>query len=167
MRDYDFEDEPYVVIEREEGSVGSFLLGAALGAGLALLFAPRSGAETRRELGRSARRVGNAAADAASGVRENVSGAFQQARATVEDRIDAARDVVERKKRQVAEAMEAGREAARQARDDLERRIAETKAAYTAGADVARSARRERMRTRAESAPPGVGLDGDEDLSGG
>jgi len=42
-----------VVVEREGGSgFGWFVLGAALGAGLGLLFAPRSGAETRRDLGR-------------------------------------------------------------------------------------------------------------------
>jgi gas vesicle protein len=177
MRDYEFDDEPFVVIEKEEGSVGSFLLGAAIGAGLALLFAPRAGAETRREIGRSARRVRDAATDAASGVRENMTDAFDHARASVEDRIGAARDVVERKKRQVAEAMEAGRAAARQARDDLERRIAETKAAYTAGGDVARSARsarrqRPRREPGAPSAPgtppatPMAPLDGDEELPG-
>src|SRR5688500_19424263 len=66
MREYHFdEDEPYVVIEKSEGSTGSFLLGLALGAGLALLFAPRSGEETRRELNRGARRV----RDAAQGMR--------------------------------------------------------------------------------------------------
>ena len=41
------DDEPYVVIERQQGSgIGSFLLGAAIGAGIALLLAPRSGAST-------------------------------------------------------------------------------------------------------------------------
>ena len=57
MSQYEFDDQPYVVIEKETGSAASLLLGFALGAGLALLFAPRAGIETRRELGRGARRV--------------------------------------------------------------------------------------------------------------
>ena len=49
MRDQD--DVPDVVIEREGGGgVGSFILGALVGAGLALLFAPQSGEETQEEL---------------------------------------------------------------------------------------------------------------------
>ena len=57
MSDYDWdEDEPYVVIEQKPAGVGSFILGLAVGAGLALLFAPRSGAETRSDLGSLVRR---------------------------------------------------------------------------------------------------------------
>ena len=46
---HDDEDEPYVVIEKRESSLGSFFIGAAVGAAVALLFAPRSGEETRAE----------------------------------------------------------------------------------------------------------------------
>lgn len=48
--------EPAIVIERGSG-VGVFLLGIALGAGLALLFAPQSGDETRAAVTRGARRM--------------------------------------------------------------------------------------------------------------
>ena len=41
-------DAPYVVIEKREAGVGLLVLGLALGAGAALLFAPQSGEETRR-----------------------------------------------------------------------------------------------------------------------
>jgi hypothetical protein len=45
MRD---DDVSYIVIERDKGgSVSSFVIGALVGAGLALLFAPQSGAETQ------------------------------------------------------------------------------------------------------------------------
>jgi membrane protein involved in colicin uptake len=63
------------------------------------------------------------------------------------DVLDAARDAVEMRKRQVSRAVEAGRAAAQDARDDLERRLAETKAAYQAGADVARSSRTQQPAT--------------------
>ncbi|HEY4954972.1 MAG TPA: YtxH domain-containing protein [Gemmatimonadaceae bacterium] len=131
MSDYDWdEDEPYVVIEQKPSGIGSFLLGLAVGAGVALLFAPRSGEETRRDIQRRAREVGDQAQDLVSGLTESVGNSFQQAKDSVEDRIDAARNAVELKRRQVSHAVDAGRAAAQQAREELEQRIAETKAAY-------------------------------------
>jgi len=131
MSDYDWDDdEPYVVIEQKDAGIGSFLLGLAVGAGLALLFAPRSGEETRRDIQRKARAVSGQAQDLVSEITDTVGNTFQQARSSVEDRIDAARDAVELKRRQVSHAVDAGRAAAQQARVELEQRIAETKAAY-------------------------------------
>ena len=136
------DDEPYVVIERQQGSgIGSFLLGAAIGAGIALLLAPRSGAATRRDIRQRAMRARRAAEEKVSGVTNNVTGAFSDARRRVEERIDSAREAIDLKKRQVHRAMDAGREAAREAREELEQRIAETKAAYGAGATVGRTSR--------------------------
>lgn len=131
MSDYDWdEDDPYVVIEQKPAGVGSFILGLAVGAGLALLFAPRSGAETRRDLQRRAREVGDQAQDLVSELTESVGSTLGQAKDAVESRIDATRDSIELKRRQVSNAVDAGRAAAQQARVELEQRIAETKAAY-------------------------------------
>ena len=124
------DDEPYVVIEKHEGSVGSFLMGLAVGAGIALLFAPRSGAETRRAIGDGARRVRDRASDMVEDATETVTDTFDAARARVEERIESVRSAVELKRQQVLSAVDAGRAAAEHARDELERRIAETKAAY-------------------------------------
>jgi gas vesicle protein len=140
MRRVDYDDEPAVIIERHSGGgVGSFLLGVAIGAVAALLLAPQSGEETRRDLRRGARRARRAAQDMAGDLTTKVSDTFEQARDRVEQGIDSARQAIDLKKRQVSRAMEAGRAAAQQARDELERRIAETKAAYNAGVDVART----------------------------
>ena len=142
MDAYEFDDdEPFVVIEKESGGVGSFLLGVAIGAGVALLLVPQSGAETRRGLSRSARNVGRVAQGAVEDAADSIAGTYHQAREQVETRIDTARQAIDLKKRQVSRAMEAGREAAQQARDDLERRIAETKAAYQTSAEIAKSKR--------------------------
>jgi gas vesicle protein len=143
MSRYDFdEDHPYVVIERHSDvGVGPFLLGLALGAGAALLLAPRSGAATRRDIKRRALRVRRAAENVAADVTDTVVDTFQDARRRVEDQIDTARHALEVKRQQVQRAMEAGRAAAQEAREELEQRIAETKAAYDAGAAVARSGR--------------------------
>jgi gas vesicle protein len=131
MSDYDWDDdEPYVVIEQNPPGVGSFILGLAVGAGLALLFAPRSGEETRRDLERRARKVGDQAQELVSDLTDTVNSKFQQAKDTVGDKIDSARSAVDLKRRQVSNAVDAGRAAAQQARVELEQRIAETKAAY-------------------------------------
>lgn len=138
MSRYDFDDEPHVVIERHSAGVGTFLLGVAIGAGVALLFAPRSGQATRREIKRGAKRVQRAAENAASNATGTVVDTFQDARRKVEEQIDSARQAIDLKRQQVNRAMDAGRAAAREARDELEQRIAETKAAYGAGVAIVR-----------------------------
>jgi gas vesicle protein len=124
-------ERPYVIVERETGAgIGPLLLGLALGAGVALLFAPQSGEETRRAVARRARRAQEAAQDFVEDVSGTVADKFNQVRTTVEERIDATFEAVDAKKRQVSNAVEAGRAAARQTRGELEHRIAERKAAY-------------------------------------
>jgi gas vesicle protein len=122
--------EPYVIVERNQPGVGSFLIGLALGAGVALLLAPQSGEETRRGLARRARRAQDAAKDFVEDVSGTVADKFQEVRATVEERIEATLDAVDDKKRRVSNAFHAGRAAAREARGELEQRIAESKAGY-------------------------------------
>jgi gas vesicle protein len=123
---------PYVIVERHDGGggVGSFIIGLALGAGIALLLAPQSGDETRKQLAQRARR----AQEAAQGFVEDMSGTvadkFNDVRASVEERIEATFEAVDARKRQVSNAVDAGRAAARQTRGELEHRIAERKAAY-------------------------------------
>lgn len=155
MARYDIgDDEPYVIIEKHEGSIGSLLLGVAVGAGIALLFAPRSGVETRAELRRRAREAGDAAREAAQDVMDTAVGAVEEARRAVDDRVGAVRDVVDMRRRQVTRAVDAGRAAAQQAREELERRLASTKAAYQAGVDVARETRAGRPVRGARSTSP-------------
>ena len=134
-------DDPYIVIEKHTGGASDFLLGALIGAGVALLFAPRSGRETRADIGRRARAAQDRVRDVAEGVTDQVVDTFEGAKTRIEEQLESARTAIAAKKDQVTRAMEAGREAAYQARTDLERRLAETKAAYNAGADVARASR--------------------------
>jgi len=140
MRHHDH-DEPYIVIEKHSGGVSELLIGALIGAGVALLFAPRSGRETRADISRRARAAQDRVRDVAEGVTDQVVDRFEGARARIEEQIETARSALAAKRDQVSRAMEAGRDAAHQARNDLEQRLAETKAAYNAGADVARSGR--------------------------
>jgi len=131
---YDEDEEyypaPYVIVEKQDIGIGAFVIGALLGAGAALLFAPQTGEETRAGIARSARRAQGAAQDFVSDVSDTVADKFQEVRATVEDRIEATLDAVDQRKRRVTNAFHAGRAAARDARGELEQRIAESKAAY-------------------------------------
>jgi len=123
-------ERPYVIVERREAGFGPLIIGLALGAGVALLLAPRSGEETRRVIARRARRAQEAAQDFVEDVSGTVADKFNEVRATVEERIEATFEAVDARKRQVSNAVEAGRAAASRTRGELEDRIAERKAAY-------------------------------------
>ncbi|MSR35263.1 MAG: YtxH domain-containing protein [Gemmatimonadetes bacterium] len=132
MRD---DEVPYIVIERERGgggsSIGSFVLGALVGAGVALLFAPQSGEETQEQIRRRARKLRAQADDRLRTVQEKLESRIESARSNVQNRVDSVRG-----------AVESGRQAARDARADLEKRLEETKAAYRTGLDGLRGAGR-------------------------
>ena len=110
-------DEPVVIIQERTSDVGSFLLGVAIGAGVALLMAPRSGAEVRADIGRRVKKAKGEVADT-----------FADAREKVEDRLERARALVEKRRRQVADAVEAGRTAARDAHQELNHRLGDARA---------------------------------------
>lgn len=98
-------DEPAVVIERRGGGgsgLALFLLGAAVGAGLALLWAPQAGDDTRRELRRGARRLKRRARDLAESGKDLVDDLQRQgksmardARSALEERLARHREAVD------------------------------------------------------------------------
>lgn len=125
MRD---REDPYIVIEQKGGSgVGSFIVGALLGAGVALLLAPYSGEETQEEIKERARRLKTSAGDQ-----------IRTAQKNIEERLDHTRDEIMDRVGTVREAVQSGRQAAREARTDLEHKLERSKAAYRAGVDAAR-----------------------------
>ncbi len=117
----DDEEYPYIVVERRSGAFGTFVLGALIGAGVALLFAPRSGRELRDGIADGARRLKESAEEKVRGVQDAVNDTLESVRRQVSERVDAAR-----------EAIDAGRDAARESRAEMERRIRETRAGYEA-----------------------------------
>jgi gas vesicle protein len=75
-------EDPVVLIEREgSASVMWFLIGGAVGAALALLFAPHSGDQTRRVLGRRITRFRDAADQAFTDLKDAVSRGPERRRA--------------------------------------------------------------------------------------
>jgi gas vesicle protein len=126
MRDRD--EAPYIVIERESGGgLGSFVLGALVGAGLALLLAPQSGEETQEEIKAGARKLKKAAQERAKEVQHDLEGRLNLARENLQSRVESVR-----------EAVDSGRQAALEAREELERKLERSKAAYRAGIEAAR-----------------------------
>jgi gas vesicle protein len=131
MRDRD--ENPYFIIERDSGGgVGPFLIGALLGAGLALLYAPRSGEETQADLKERASRLRDAAEER-----------LREAQAQIEERLEQAREELMERVEAVKEAVESGKVSAQEARVELEEKIERSKAAYRAGVDAAREAAKE------------------------
>jgi gas vesicle protein len=104
--------------ERNAGTSGvvlSFLLGALSGAALAILFAPRSGRETReilgdklRETADRSRRLGEQAVEKGREAAEDASGYLERQR-----------DALEKRRDRLAAAVEAGRQAYRDEKEKM------------------------------------------------
>jgi gas vesicle protein len=104
--------------ERNAGTSGvvlSFLLGALSGAALAILFAPRSGKETRgmlgerlRETAERGRRLSEQAVEKGRDALDDASGA-----------IDRQREALEKRRERLAAAVEAGRQAYREEKEKM------------------------------------------------
>jgi gas vesicle protein len=95
-------DEGYVIIERRTGNFGTFVWGLLAGAAAALLFAPKSGRETRDELTESYYRLRDEAEERMREVQDTVTATVDDVRRQFDEGVDSAR-----------RAVDSGREAAR------------------------------------------------------
>ena len=137
MRDQD--DVPYIVIEREGGGgLGSFVLGALVGAGLALLFAPQSGEDTQDEIKTRALKLKDVAQERVRDAQSSLETRLAAARENVQGRVESVKEAVDRTRNH--EDSNERRKAAVDARGDLEDKLQRSKAAYRAGIDAAREA---------------------------
>src|SRR5262245_14464032 len=125
-----YDDSPYVLVERQSSGVGTFLFGALLGAGIALLFAPRTGDEVRKGITTRARKLRDSAENTVRNVQQSMDDALSNVRDQMIGRVEAAR-----------EAYDSGRETARESRADMERRIREARAGFEAGVRAGRRGR--------------------------
>jgi gas vesicle protein len=124
-------EEPRVVVIERGSSLGAFLWGTLLGAGFALLVAPRTGAETRRLLRARGREVLDAAGDKADELRQLVSDGYERTKERVEEGLETARRAVDERRDAARDAVDAGRAAVHSAREELERRLSESRATRT------------------------------------
>lgn len=142
-RQDEYDDERVVVIERDSGKagVGMMLLGLAIGAGAALLFAPASGEETRERLQREARRAGQRVKEMTNEFGETISVGVGRTRSRFDEQVTRAKDAVGSRTQALGDAVDAAREAALDARADLERAVADSKRAYADSRRAYREAR--------------------------
>jgi gas vesicle protein len=81
---------------REEGTGASFALGlfagAVIGAGVALLFAPKTGSETRELLGQQYRGLADRVSDATESLRQQARERGQQITSQLSDRVSSVTD---------------------------------------------------------------------------
>ena len=126
------EQQPYVVGERRASGVVAFLCGALVGAGVALLLAPKSGRETQADLREGARRFREGTGERLTDLRDTLGDRYDRTRDRVETQVGAFRRNVADRQKKAGEAIKAGKDAARQARSDLEARVSESREAYRA-----------------------------------
>jgi len=89
----------YDRLEREEGG-SSFLMGllagTVLGAGLGMLFAPKTGSELRSQIGEQAGKLRTTAADGYQQATEKVTQGYQQATEKVSQIVDRGKEAYDR-----------------------------------------------------------------------
>ena len=108
------DERDVIVVERDGGGgIKWLVLGAALGAGLALLFAPKTGRELRRDLGRGIRGVRELADETLDELKQEFGREDPDARAVANDDAGDDRVPVSRPARPTVMG----------AREDLERRL--------------------------------------------
>lgn len=96
------------------GCLIAFAAGALVGAGIALIYAPYSGRETRELLVQRAREAKDKVEETVQSTRETVGSALHDAREKVGTALQGARDAIVEKKTEVVAAVAAGREAMRE-----------------------------------------------------
>jgi gas vesicle protein len=88
----------------DKSGFSNFLFGLGVGIGIGILFAPRSGAETREVI-----------KNKADEGKEYIRARSQELRETANELIDKGRDVMGRQRDNLADAVEAGKQAYREA----------------------------------------------------
>jgi gas vesicle protein len=97
------------------GVILSFLLGGLTGAALAILFAPRSGRETREMLGEKLKE----GADLGREFRERVSTKGREMADEAAAYVNKGKETAERRRDRLAAAIEAGRQAYREEKEKM------------------------------------------------
>jgi gas vesicle protein len=97
-----------------------FLIGGFVGAAVALLFAPKSGEETRRYLEDRYRAGADEVTRRVQSGREYVSEARRDVSERVASSLEKGRETVNRQKEQISSAIEAGKRAYQEEKDKLE-----------------------------------------------
>jgi gas vesicle protein len=112
------------MIQREEhyvtASLVSFVAGSVIGAGIALLFAPQSGEYTRREMRERAERAIIKLHRMEDEIKEAMNDTLHSIRLMASQLVDEGKDAAELKKREIFDAIAAGKTALERKRRKIE-----------------------------------------------
>jgi len=120
MKDHS-DDTEVVYLVRDDSSLTYLFVGAAIGAAVALLFAPSSGVETRRSLKRRAGQLKALAEERVDDIEDRVSEGTAKLKTRVRGAVDEART-------SASEVGDAIKSVGTSARDELEKRLADSRA---------------------------------------
>ncbi|MGQ9570741.1 MAG: YtxH domain-containing protein [Thermodesulfovibrionales bacterium] len=95
-------------MNRDARILGAFLLGGLIGAAVALLYAPQSGRETRRDISKTARRVKRGAIDLVEDIVESVNDFTGEVKDKADDIIERGKELSESAKKEILSALEHG-----------------------------------------------------------
>ncbi len=87
---------------------GAFLLGGLIGATIALLYAPKSGQQTRRDIAKTSRRLKEDAVDLVDDTLERVNDFADEVKDRVTDIIDTGIDLSESAKKEIIRTFDQG-----------------------------------------------------------
>ncbi|MEJ2684873.1 MAG: YtxH domain-containing protein [Candidatus Sulfobium sp.] len=102
---------------------GAFLLGGVAGAVIALLYAPKSGRETRRDVSRTARRISDEAVDLIEETIEDVNGFARDLKEKASDIVEQGTDLSGRTWKEVVATLEHGQRAIEKRRKRLKKAL--------------------------------------------
>jgi gas vesicle protein len=103
------------------GSLLLFLAGGLVGAGVALLYAPLSGEETRQHIRIQAERARRKTRDLAENIKENIASLIDEVKETTDKIIEEGKELTKEKKAELLAAIEAGKKAMEEEREKIEK----------------------------------------------
>jgi gas vesicle protein len=103
--------------------IGGFLLGGTIGAVLAILYAPKSGKEMRKDISKKARQIKNNAVDLIEDTIEDVKEFVSDIKEKTESIVEQGVHISEKAKKELIEALEHGQESIEKQRKKLKNRL--------------------------------------------
>lgn len=97
-----------VIMRNEVRIGGAFIIGGLIGAAIALLYAPKSGKETRRDISRTVGKVRKGASEIAEDTIESINRFARDIKERAEDIIEKGVDLSESAKKEIIETLEEG-----------------------------------------------------------
>jgi gas vesicle protein len=88
--------------------MGAFLLGGLIGAAIALLYAPKSGRETRKDISKAAKRAKRGAVDLAEDIAESVSDFTSDMKDKASDIVDRGKELSDNARKEILANLEHG-----------------------------------------------------------